>query len=439
MRSLLTRTLVLCAAALIVAGCGGEEKPAQVSRTLPNGIRVLARENRASSVVAVQAWVADGSLYETPQEAGSAYLLAQMMFRHTPEYEPGDIQRTIEGLGGSFSVNPRQDFVEYAAVAPSRQFDVLADLFADGLQNAVFDSSYFEQVKARAIETLQSIDKRPMERAHQMCISTLLGDHPYGRPTQGTVQTVRAATLDDIRRRYEQRYVGSNLLISVAGDIDPSAAADAIEARLSGVERGQEAEPEAAPVEWPSSPIRTVHTADVRTGYQVMCFPAPSIRDPDAITMDVLLMILTGGRSSRLSRTLVEQDRLVNAVDAGWYTLRQPSPLFVWMELRPDDAGAAEQAVLTMFQGLAANGVTERELEKAKTYWKTQIYFMTETAEGQAFYDAYWTFLGWPDLPREYLESIDDVTAEDVRAAAQHYLSGDSYSTSLLIPTWANE
>ncbi len=439
MRSLLVRTVLVCAAVLAVAGCGREERPTQISRTLPNGVRLLVRENRASSVVAVQAWIADGSLYETPSEAGSAYLLSQMVLHSIPGREPGYIRQSIEELGGTTATNARQDFVEYATVAPSRQFGVLVELLADGLEAALLDSSYLVDVKEKTIEDIRSIERRPMEQAHLKCVSELLGDHPYGRPVQGTIESVEATTLHDIRKRYEERYVGSNLLVSVAGDIDPTKAVEVLEERFSEMKRGDEAKPAAAPVEWPSSPISTVERGDVRTGYQVMCFPAPSIRDPDAITMDVLLMVLTGGRSARLERTLVENDRLVSAVDAGWYTLRQPSPLFVWMEVKPDNAKAAEQAVLETFSRLAGDGVSDGELEKAKMYWKTQIYFLTETAEGQAFYDAYWTFLGWPDLPREYLQSIDDVTADDIQEAAQRYLSGDRYATSLIIPEWANE
>jgi len=171
----------------------------------------------------------------------------------------------------------------------------------------------------------------------------------------------------------------------------------------------------------------------------VMCFPAPSIVDEENITMDVLLMVLTGGRSSRLERALSEERQLVTGVEAGWYTLRQPSPLFVWMELPPDNVEAAEEAVASLFMDLAEAEVSPEELSKAKTYWKTQVYFLNETSEGQAFYDAYWTFLGWPELPQEYLESIDRVTTDEVRRAAEKYFGTGAYATSVLLPEWAGE
>ena len=425
--------------AILLGGCGEERGPEQVSRTLPNGVRLLVRENRASEVVAVQAWVADGALYETPDEAGLAYLLSQMMFTKTSDRELGAVPREIESLGGSTVVNPRHDFIEYAAVAPSEHLDVLVDIMADGLLNAIFDSLYFEDMKEDALSHIESIGQRPMERAHQMCISDLLGGHPYGRPVQGTSESLSRLTLANVRDRYRRVYNGANLLVSIAGDVEPMETADLVEERLAGIEPGEPAAPAAASVDWPDVRSRVVRTADVRTAYQVMCFPAPSIVDEENITMDVLLMVLTGGRSSRLERALSEERQLATGVEAGWYTLRQPSPLFVWMELPPDNVEAAEEAVASLFMDLAEAEVSPEELSKAKTYWKTQVYFLNETSEGQAFYDAYWTFLGWPELPQEYLESIDRVTTDEVRRAAEKYFGTGAYATSVLLPEWAGE
>jgi predicted Zn-dependent peptidase len=440
MRLPLPRTLALLAmAAAAIVGCtADDESPDQVSAEFPNGVRVLARENRASGVVAMQVWVGDGALYETVEQAGSAYLLSQMMFTRTRERGLDQITLELSELGGAASVNPRHDFVQYSAVIPSEHFETLAGLIQDGLTNAVFDSARFEQERAEAVENIESIRLRHMDRTHQMCVSDMFGEHPYGRPTQGTLDSVSGLRLEDIRDRYRERYVGSNLLVSIAGDVDPERAARIVGDRLSEIARGEPAEPAAPPIEWPDTPTSSIEYGDVRTAYQVMCFPAPAITDDDAITMDVLLMILTGGRSSRLDRLLVEENRIASAADAGWYTLRQPSPLFVWMETSPTDITSAADAVVELFSELAETEVSERELAKARTYWKTQISFMNETAEGQAFYDAYWTFLGWPELPEQYRESIDAVTAEDVRRAAERYLAG-SYSTAVLLPEWARE
>lgn len=431
--------LIFCAAVLIViAGCAERDGPVHEARVLPNGVQILAKENRASGVVSVRALVRDGALYEAPDEAGLAHLISSLMFARTTSTGPGEIEKLIEELGGSASVNSRHDFVDYAAVAPSQHFETLVDLLADGLQNAVFDSARFERMRSEALRSIEAVRRRPVDRTHLLCVAELFADHPYGRAAVGTPDVVSSLTLAQVRERYRERYVGANMLITVSGDVDPTVAADAIEARLAELRAGQPAEPAAPPIVWPAESRRAEQRGDVRTAYQVLCFPGPAITDEDSIAMDILLMILTGGRSSRLERVLHEERRLVSSVDAGWYTLIQPSPLYVWMELPPGNVGEAEQAVVDIFRELSEREVTEDELSKAKTYWKTQILLQNETAEGQAFYEGYWTLLGWPGLPEEYIEALATVTAEDVRDAAARYLGQGVHSTAVLLPEWAD-
>ena len=433
------RVFILCAvAAVVIAGCAEREEPIYEARVLPNGVQILTRENRACGVVAVRALVRDGALYETPDEAGLSHLISSLMFARTTSTGPGEIEKAIEELGGVAAVNARHDFVDYAGVAPSQHFETLVDLLADGLQNAVFDSARFERMRAEALRSIEAVRKKPVDRTHLMCIAELLGDHPYGRAAVGTPEVVSSLTLAQVRERYRERYVGANVLVTVSGDVDPRVAADAIEARFAGLDAGRPAEPAAPPIAWPTESKRVVLRTDVKTAYQVLCFPGPAITDEDSIAMDILLMILTGGRSTRLERVLSEERRLVTSIDAGWYTLRQPSPLYVWMELPPDNIEESERAVVEIFRELSENEVTEEELAKAKTYWKTQVLLLNETAEGQAFYEGYWTLLGWPGLPAEYIETLDVVTAEDVRSAAARYLGQGVHSTAVLLPEWAD-
>jgi predicted Zn-dependent peptidase len=249
---------------------------------------------------------------------------------------------------------------------------------------------------------------------------------------------VAGLTLEKIRRRYRERYVGSNLTIVVAGAVDPIHAADVITERVSGVAAGTPAEPAAGPVVWPIETTRVVERDDLRKAYQAVCFPGPGIRDEENISMDILLMILKGGRSGRLWRTLVEEKELAYSVDAGWYTLRQPSPMFFWMELPPENVVAAEEALVEILEELGERQVSAEELEKAKTYWKTQVLMMRETAEGQAFFQGYWTSLGWLGFPEEYAAGLAAVTVEEVQAAAQHYFGDGVHSTAVLLPEWAD-
>ena len=419
---------------LLLAGCGQERTTVTVHTYTDNGSVIIAKQNRASGVVATQIFVRDGAFFETPEEAGTANLLRNLMFEETETRGPGDVMSEIEALGGRMSSAGRHDFVQYAVTVPSDNFDEAMDILADGLVNARFDPERVERNRDHAVEHIYSMLSRPVDKAYQLCLSEMMGDHPYGRAAEGLSEVVTNLTAEDVERRYRERYVGSNMLVAVAGDVDAEAASDRIKEMLSGLEKGVRAEAAAAPVVWPTESRRVVERTDVRRPCQVVAFPGPGIDDRENVTMDVLLVTLMEGRSSRLNTRLKEELGLVHSVGAGWYTLRQPSPLFVWMELPEENVEAAEAATVELIMEFAQEPVTPEELAKAKMQLEVGNLRMVETAEGQAFHDGYWTNIGGEEFATQYVDRLIEVTAEEIQQAAALYLGSGVHVTAVVLP-----
>lgn len=423
---------VLCVLAL--AGCGQEQTSTLVHTTTDNGAAIIVRENRASGLVAAQIFVRDGAFFEAPDEAGSASLLRSLMFQETKSRGPGEIRSAIEDLGGVLSSAGRHDFVQYAVTVPSGNFDEALGLIQDGLLNAAFDPDRVEREKEKIVESIADMLRSPVEAAYSFCLSEMMGDHPYGRLAEGTPEILEGLTVDDIERRYRERYVGSNILVAVSGDVDATAASEKIAGMLSGLEKGVAAEPASPPVTWPTESRTVTKREDVRKPCQVIGFPGPGITDDENVTMDVLLVILAEGGSSRLYGRLKEELGLVHSIGAGWYTQRHPSPLFVWMQLPEESIGAAEVATVELMKELAAEPVSEEELAKAKTQLEVGNIRMVETAEGQAFHDGYWNSIGGEQFAREYLDRLSRVTAEEVQQAAARYLGHGVHIAAVVLP-----
>ena len=419
---------------LLLAGCGQERTSTTVYMVTDNGAIIIARENRASGVVAIQLYVRDGAFFESSDEAGAANLLRTLMFRETGSRGPGEIQRAIEGLGGYMSSAGRHDFVQYAAIVPSDSFDEAAELLRDGLLNAVFDQDRVEREKEKVLDDIEDMLKRPVDRAYRLCLSELMGDHPYGRVAEGVAEVLSGLTVEDIERRYHERYVGSNVLVAITGDVNPVAAAERMAGVLSGLTTGVQARPASPPVTWPTESRVITERADVRKACQVVGFPGPGVTDRDNVTMDVLLVILMEGGSSRLNTRLKEELGLVHSVGAGWYTQRHPSPLFVWMELPEENIKAAEDATVELMEELAEEPVGDDELAKAKMQLKVGNIRTVETAEGQAFHDGYWNAIGGEEFASEYLERLSLVTADEIQRAAALYLGSGIHISAVVLP-----
>jgi len=420
--------------ALLLAGCGQERTTTTVRVVTDNGAVVIARENRASSVVAVQVYVRDGAFFEASDEAGTANLLRTLMFKETESREPGEIQRAVEGLGGYMSSAGRHDFIQYTAIVPSDNFDEAVELLRDGLLNATFDPDRIEREKEKILDSIEKTLKRPVDRAYRLCLAELMGDHHYGRLAEGVPEVLSQLTARDIERRYRERYVGSNMLVAITGDVNPVTAAEKVADVLSDLEAGVQAEPASSPVTWPTESRVVVEHVDVRKACQVVGFPGPGVADRDNVTMDVLLVILMEGRSSRLNTRLKEELGLVHSIGAGWYTQRHPSPLFVWMELPEENVAAAERATVELIEELSEEPVSDDELAKAKMQLKVGNIRMVETAEGQTFYDGYWNAIGGEEFASEYLERLSLVTAEEIRRAAELYFGSGVHLAAVVLP-----
>jgi zinc protease len=425
--------LLLIAVLLAGAGCARQERPAPQVRHLPNGLTVIAKENRAADVVSVQVWVRDGAVYEAPGDAGTANLLSRAIFGASATRAPGEMARAIESVGGFIAADHNQDHVCFEVTVPSRHFDLAVDVLSDAVLHPVFDPAEIERAKTAIVKQSAALVERPTDRALQLCLQTIMPGHPMSRPPTGALSALDASALESWHAR---RYVGANMVVVVVGSVDPSVSADKVEQAFSSVPSGPRAQPWAPSVTWPSAPSRVVERTDAKRATMMIAFPGPGVNDADHMAADVLMMALASGRSSPISRVLVEERGLAGSVGGGWYTRAQPSPCFVWMELPPENVQAAEDAVIEIIASLAAKPLAAEDLARGKALLKTYMVFASETAEQQAAYDGYWFVVAGEGYGDTYLDRIDAVTVEDLRGAAAKYLRPESRATVVLEPTW---
>ncbi len=420
---------------LLLSGCSGERKTVVSSHTImDNGVIIAAKENRASEVVALHLYVRDAALFETAEDAGAANILRTLMFAETETRGPGEIQQSIEDFGGYMSTNSRHDFIQYAFTFPSESFKDVVDAIADGLTHPVFNEDRLERAKLGAERAISKMLRWPVDRGYRLCLAEMMGDHPYGRLAEGTPEAFGDLTVEDMTERHARMYVGPNIVVAIAGNIDPVMASRYVADALEAVPAGEPAEPTAPPVTWPDETRRVTERAPVGKTCQVLGFPGPYIGHTDDVTMDVLLVLLMEGRSSRLNTRLKEELDLVYKVGAGWYTMIHPSPLFVWMELPPENTTAAEEAVLELFAELADEPVSGAELAKVQVLLESGSLRMVETAEGQAFFTGYWNSVGDEEFANQYVDRLAVVTADEVQRAAALYLNTGAHVTAVITP-----
>jgi len=430
----------LAGAALIAAVAGGAtpsagEEALVEKYTLGNGLTVVIRPNPSSPVVAVQAWVKAGSTTEPEDRAGMSHILEHMAFKGTKRRGPGEIAREVESVGGEINAYTSFDQTVYHITLSGRFLENALDILADTLGNSVFDAGELARELEVILEEVRMNEDNPGRVVSKALFREAYRVHPYGRPVIGYVDTIRKTTRDDLLAYFRANYVPGNMVLVLAGAVDPRSSRPLIEKTFGRLPPGS-APPAPMPDEPPQEETRVVvKEKDARRVYLDMGFHGPSMRDPDVYAWDLLSMILGNGETSRLYRTVKDGKGLVDTVYASSYTPRDPGLLFVGGTLSPEKARAALKEILLETFRLAAAPPEGTELARAKTATETDFLYSLESQSALARHVGFYeTTLDDAAFEQTYLRRIRAVTADDIRTVAKKYLAPGNLTVSAVLP-----
>lgn len=403
-------------------------RPGPVTEVLPNGLTVVAAEMRGSDVVTINAWVKVGSRDETDEMTGAAHFVEHLLFKGTRRRAPGAMSREVERIGGQLNASTSFDFTQYYIVAPGRFFDPLLDLQADALMHSTFDPAEVERERTVVLQELALVDDSPARSAYIQLYAVLYPTHPYRRPVGGRRESVGRMTRDALYDFYRAHYGPANVTLIVTGSIAPGEAVAGARRALGGWRRP--VRPRApVPVDAPPAEVRRVAVErDVRTATILLGWIGAEVRNPDHYALDVLAVILGRGRAARLTRSLRDRQQLVQSVGAGFGTSLDPGLFVISATADPAQAGRVEQAVLAELAAVQADGVTDEEMERAKTLIEMETRVGQHTSRGYAVALGYAATIATLDYHATYLDRIAAVTREDVRRVAARYLDPRRYA-----------
>jgi zinc protease len=427
--------LGLCAALLaasVVPGAGAE--PALLHELLPNGLRVVVAALPGSPAVAVDVWVRVGSRDETDELNGAAHFVEHMLFKGTRRRPVGQIAREVEALGGWTNAATGPDYTHFYVVAPAAAWDRVLDVQADALTDPTFDPQEVERERAVVLQELDLIHDAPTRHAFFQLFATAFTVHPYRRPVGGSREVVRRLTRDQLVAFYRAHYGPANVTVVVAGGLPPRAALEAVRRRFGGWRREVARRPP-PPREPPLDRVRrAVEVRDVQVTTLALGWMGPHVRDPDHYAVDVLVYALGRGRGARWVRELRDRRRVVQTLSVGFPTARDPSLVYVLAATADPDEARAEQAVLEEVRRLRREGISEDELQRAKTLLESEVRVEQHTSQGLAASLGFAATVADLDYHRTYLDHVRAVTREDVLEVVRRYLDPERYAVVAIRP-----
>jgi len=400
---------------------------------LENGLPVILHVDRSSPLVAVDVWYHVGSKDESPGRTGFAHLFEHLMFMGSRNAPYPAFDAIMESWGGHNNGTTSNDRTNYYEIGPRNLLETFLWLEADRLAtlpDVITDEELERQRKVVQNERRQSYENRPYGRAELVVPEAMyLPNHPYHWPTIGSHADLEAATVADVRAFFESFYRPSNASLVIAGDFDPAAARALVEKYFGW----QPKRPRPTRAPQPATPVleRDVEIAltdRVQLPRLRLTWHSPALFAPGDADLDMAAHVLGGGKSSRLYKALVFDQRI--AQDAFAYQSSQilGSLFQVGATAKPGhNLDEITAAVTAEIDRLASDGPTEAELARARNTHLADFYKSLDHLQTRAdLLNHYQHVLGDPDGVARDVARYERTTAESVReafarvAAARH-------------------
>ena len=399
------------------------------SHRLSNGLRVIHQPAFDREVLSYQTWIPSGSGAEEVGEGGVAHLLEHLMFTGTDRFPEGELDRRLEALGGQANAATWLDWTFYHQDLPATGFEEIVELEADRLTRLSLDEERF-QAEHQVVqnERRECVDDDPAGRMSELLWALAFGaEHPYGRPTIGWDEELRALSLEQCMGFYRAHYHPSRAIIVVSGAVEEERLLRAIEKRYCSVAGDTRGAP-AATLTRPGPPARGGRRAielPVATSRLMIGLPAPSACDPLLPAFEVLHQLLFEGDSSRLIADLLLDRGLVSSLYAHPIKLRGGGLYEISAELSPGASLAVvEREIFGALQSLAERGPGLEELEKAQRQLELDAWRSLQTVSQRAEGLGLWQCVAgdWAQL-YQHPRRFEEVDAEAVRRCAERLCS----------------
>ncbi len=414
---------VAVAAVAAEAGTGPDSPGPGIERSdLTSGMRVVTERMPEARSVSVGMWFAVGSRDEPAEVAGASHFLEHLLFKGTEQRSARAIAMAVDAVGGEMNAYTSREHTAYYLRLPVAELDAGLELLADVVARPAFRSHELEAEREVIVEEILMSEDTPDDLVLTALYESLFPDHPLGRETLGTRDSVEAMTRDDVAGFHARWYRPANLVVAAAGDLDHDQVLGAVDDLFAVGEPGAAPErrapaPEVVPLVAIDRPTEQVHVA---VGWRGL-----PIDDDDRYALWVANQVLGGGMSSRLFQEIREQRGLAYTVFSSPSSYSDDGSLVIYSGTGPARLPELLETVESVLAGLLDDGVTDEEHTVALGYLEgSMLLGLEDTGSRMAR-------LGTGLTTRDEVLSVDEhvrriraVTPDDVSRVLHRVLDG---------------
>ena len=413
-----------------------------LSETLPNGLKIIVKEDHRAPVAVSQIWYKIGSVDEKPGKSGLSHALEHMMFKGTKDVPSGEFNRRVSELGGQNNAyTNRNETVYYENVAAANLPEILK-LEADRMHNLNFsDKEFLNEMNVireeRRQRTEDTADGKMWEQAYLAAFT-----QPSMRASViGYMKDLHTLKADDLRAWYKQYYAPNNAVLVIVGDVDAKQTLQTA-AKLFGdiPAKAQPPRNKLNTEPYLRKPVTVKATSPVTHQPLIAInFRVPKLQKLDdtmPFALDILSDILAGNASSRFDKNLVRGKQTALSAGTHYDIISREMPLFSVIAM-PAEGVKADTLITQLRQeikDIADNGVSEEELQRVKTQAAVNEIYAKDSMSSQASMMGRLEARGFQYTDEQEIHRrLQAVSAQEVQAAAR-MLTDERMSTVIIEP-----
>jgi zinc protease len=407
--------------------------------TLSNGITLIVKENHHAQSVVVRGHLHGGANLDPPEGAGLASFATTMLRRGTVNRTFAQINETVESVAASVYVNSGRHLTSFGGKSLAEDFGLLIEVMADILLQPSFPPEEVEKVRGQIVTGLkEALDSTRSMAGYYFRESLYTPHHPYGRPMNGDLETIPHLSRADLVNFYQKTLHPHEGAMVVVGDVSSDAVYQTLEAALGQWQPAHTPPDSTLPEPSPlTAPVRYVHPMPNKSQADlVLGTIGPRRRDSDFYAAEVGDTILGQlGLGGRIGLSVRDTAGMAYYARTSLSGNLGPSPWTAYAGVNPAGVDKAIDLILAEIRRFRQELVSDQELADAQAYLTGTMPLQLETNEGVAstLLEMHLYQLG-DDFIARYPELIYAVTKDEIRTAAQKYLSDEVYALSIAGP-----
>ncbi|WP_262247282.1 M16 family metallopeptidase [Parapedobacter soli] len=405
---------------------------------LDNGLTVLMHRDNTTPIVAVSVMYHVGSKNENPERTGFAHFFEHLLFEGTENIGRGEYMKKIESIGGTLNAYTTQDVTYYHEVVPANYLETALYMESERMLHAKIDTVGVETQRSVVKEEMrQRVDNQPYGTILQETFKRTHLVHPYRWSVIGSLDHLNAATLDEFMQFYRTYYVPDNAVLSIAGDIDYDQTEQWIRMYFSEIPTG------IGTINRPdvTEPRRTDETRDIvydniQLPAVIQAYNLPPKKHKDSHALSMLSTYLTGGKSSLLTKEIVDKQQKAVAIAAFPLDLEDGGVFLLYgIANMGVSADSLEYAIDQQLAKVIANGISEDDFQKLLAQVENAVVSRQASVAGiaESLAEAKIFFGDANEVNRE-MDKYNAVSRADIHRVAQEYLGKDGRVVLYYLP-----